>query len=244
MHSARCFTLLPQVFDPQVRPWVVADAADADELAEVIMQCPSGALHFRRLDGGPQEQPDDRPPFEPHATGRYSSGAASASRTTRAPSSEKTPASPSAAAAARRTSPSATAPTAPSTSRRTSSTRESPDSSIARGLGRPIVDPGRITREHQPGQRDQQRIVRSVLVGNRGDFASPNLEEGESMIDATRWAVAIGLTDSDVPVVIPLSHIHKRQVGHRRFAIPLRAGAAVRTEDNFLYSCGRRFGIH
>lgn len=57
MHSARCFNLLPQVFDPSARPWVTPGEADADELAEVIMQCPSGALYFRRLDGGPQEEP-------------------------------------------------------------------------------------------------------------------------------------------------------------------------------------------
>jgi len=29
--------------------------ADADEVAEVVMSCPTGALHFLRLDGGEQE---------------------------------------------------------------------------------------------------------------------------------------------------------------------------------------------
>ena len=28
-------------------------------LAEVVMRCPAGALHFRRLDGGPQEPESD-----------------------------------------------------------------------------------------------------------------------------------------------------------------------------------------
>src|SRR4051812_47293494 len=37
------------------RPWVRPDAADPDTLADVVMRCPSGALHFRRLDVGPQE---------------------------------------------------------------------------------------------------------------------------------------------------------------------------------------------
>jgi uncharacterized Fe-S cluster protein YjdI len=59
MHSARCLMGLPQVFDIDARPWVAIDAASADEIAEVVMQCPSGALHFRRLDGGPQERPSN-----------------------------------------------------------------------------------------------------------------------------------------------------------------------------------------
>ena len=59
MHYGACFTNLPEVFKPQDRPWVVVDGATADEIAEVIVTCPSGALHFKRLDGGPQEpQPE------------------------------------------------------------------------------------------------------------------------------------------------------------------------------------------
>lgn len=57
MHSARCLVNLPQVFDVDARPWIAIDGAAADEIAETVMQCPSGALHFRRLDGGPQEEP-------------------------------------------------------------------------------------------------------------------------------------------------------------------------------------------
>src|SRR3954447_3986810 len=50
-----CFQRLPDVFDPWSRPWVRPEAADPDTLADVVMRCPSGALHFRRLDDGPQE---------------------------------------------------------------------------------------------------------------------------------------------------------------------------------------------
>jgi uncharacterized Fe-S cluster protein YjdI len=57
MHSARCLMALPQVFDVDARPWIAIDAASADEIAETVIACPSGALHFRRLDGGPQEEP-------------------------------------------------------------------------------------------------------------------------------------------------------------------------------------------
>ena len=54
------FSRLPEVFQPESRPWVKVDAATADKIAEVVMTCPTGALHFERLDGGPQEpQPEE-----------------------------------------------------------------------------------------------------------------------------------------------------------------------------------------
>lgn len=54
-HVAECILGLPQVFDTAKRPWVNTQAASADEIAEVIIKCPTGALHFERKDGGPQE---------------------------------------------------------------------------------------------------------------------------------------------------------------------------------------------
>jgi uncharacterized Fe-S cluster protein YjdI/CDGSH-type Zn-finger protein len=59
IHAGFCFRGLPAVFKPNDRPWVILDGAEADEVAQVVMTCPTGALHFERLDGGPQEQPDD-----------------------------------------------------------------------------------------------------------------------------------------------------------------------------------------
>ena len=56
VHIGECFQGLPDVFDPWSRPWVRPEAADPDDIAEVVMRCPTGALHFRRLDGGPQEE--------------------------------------------------------------------------------------------------------------------------------------------------------------------------------------------
>ena len=55
IHSANCVRGLPRVFNPMDRPWVHIEAADAEGLAAVILTCPSGALHFRRLDGGAEE---------------------------------------------------------------------------------------------------------------------------------------------------------------------------------------------
>ncbi len=57
IHARNCFLKLPQVFDPERRPWVDPDAAPAEEIAAMIRTCPSGALTFRRLDGGLDETP-------------------------------------------------------------------------------------------------------------------------------------------------------------------------------------------
>jgi uncharacterized Fe-S cluster protein YjdI len=34
---------LAAVFKPNERPWVILDGADADEIARVVMTCPTGA---------------------------------------------------------------------------------------------------------------------------------------------------------------------------------------------------------
>jgi CDGSH-type Zn-finger protein len=48
---------------------VEIDAADADEIAETVMLCPTGALHFERLDGGDQESPWEPTMVEPRPNG-------------------------------------------------------------------------------------------------------------------------------------------------------------------------------
>ncbi len=69
IHVRNCVRGLPQVFDPDARPWVAVDAADADRVAEAVLTCPTGALQFRRLDGGAQEQALDPPSVEPRPNG-------------------------------------------------------------------------------------------------------------------------------------------------------------------------------
>ena len=51
IHSAACIKALPQVFDPRRRPWVDVHAADAEAIANAVLQCPTGALHFERRGG-------------------------------------------------------------------------------------------------------------------------------------------------------------------------------------------------
>ncbi len=55
IHVAECLRGEPNVFKLQRRPWVLPDEGDADVVAAVIERCPSGALQYRRFDGGPQE---------------------------------------------------------------------------------------------------------------------------------------------------------------------------------------------
>ena len=55
IHARTCFLKLPQVFDPDRRPWVDPAAAPVEEIAAMIRTCPSGALTYNRLDDGAKE---------------------------------------------------------------------------------------------------------------------------------------------------------------------------------------------
>jgi uncharacterized Fe-S cluster protein YjdI/CDGSH-type Zn-finger protein len=58
IHAAECVRRLPDVFNPDRRPWVDPDRAAADAIEATIVHCPTGALHYERLAGGSEEQPD------------------------------------------------------------------------------------------------------------------------------------------------------------------------------------------
>lgn len=55
VHIGECLRGQREVFQLHRRPWVQPDAADPDAVADVVERCPSGALLYRRLDGGRQE---------------------------------------------------------------------------------------------------------------------------------------------------------------------------------------------
>ena len=55
IHVGECLRRLPETFALDRRPWVSPDAASADGVAAAVERCPSGALQYRRLDGGPDE---------------------------------------------------------------------------------------------------------------------------------------------------------------------------------------------
>src|ERR1700674_3119778 len=58
IHIGECLRGNPRVFDLNRRPWLLPDMARADEVAEVVRRCPSGALLYTRLDGGPEDDPE------------------------------------------------------------------------------------------------------------------------------------------------------------------------------------------
>ncbi|MGY4197343.1 CDGSH iron-sulfur domain-containing protein [Bradyrhizobium sp. USDA 4520] len=57
IHSRTCVLARPDVFVPNADgPWIHPDAAPVDAIIEVAHGCPSGAIQYKRLDGGPSEE--------------------------------------------------------------------------------------------------------------------------------------------------------------------------------------------
>lgn len=50
IHSKICWTGLPEVFDPRVKPWVKIEGAGTDAIIAQVDKCPSGALSYFRND--------------------------------------------------------------------------------------------------------------------------------------------------------------------------------------------------
>jgi CDGSH-type Zn-finger protein/uncharacterized Fe-S cluster protein YjdI len=56
IHSRHCVLGAPRVFLANVKgPWLFPDEIDAEELVHIAQTCPSGAITYERLDGGPEE---------------------------------------------------------------------------------------------------------------------------------------------------------------------------------------------
>lgn len=56
IHSRMCVLARPDVFVPNVDgEWIHPDNATPEEITELAHSCPSGAITFERLDGGPNE---------------------------------------------------------------------------------------------------------------------------------------------------------------------------------------------
>ncbi|MDX1672510.1 MAG: CDGSH iron-sulfur domain-containing protein [Balneolaceae bacterium] len=56
IHAAECVRGLREVFNPDQRPWIQPEKGEAEEIAEVVTRCPTGALKYERKDGGEREQ--------------------------------------------------------------------------------------------------------------------------------------------------------------------------------------------
>lgn len=58
IHSRHCVLGRPDVFIPNVEgEWIHPDRATPEEIAAIALACPSGAIAYERLDGGPPEEP-------------------------------------------------------------------------------------------------------------------------------------------------------------------------------------------
>lgn len=68
IHTGICLRRLPSVFDVHARPWVDLSGAEADEVAETIRACPTGALKYVG-NAIPDETPDDPTTIEPRPNG-------------------------------------------------------------------------------------------------------------------------------------------------------------------------------
>lgn len=68
-HIGECLRRAPDVFALDRRPWISPDGAPVDILASVIERCPSGALQYRRVGGGAEEQGPEPPLITPIRNG-------------------------------------------------------------------------------------------------------------------------------------------------------------------------------
>jgi CDGSH-type Zn-finger protein/uncharacterized Fe-S cluster protein YjdI len=58
IHARHCVTGAPTVFLANVQgPWIHPDTLDAERLVGIAQDCPSGAIRYRRKDGGLEEAP-------------------------------------------------------------------------------------------------------------------------------------------------------------------------------------------
>ena len=57
IHAAECANGLPEVFDPNKKPWVDPSGAEVQKIVDVIEKCPSGALKYTRFYWKVNEKP-------------------------------------------------------------------------------------------------------------------------------------------------------------------------------------------
>ena len=71
IHTGWCSKALIDVFNPDQRPWIQLDAGELGEIIAVAEKCPSGALTYTRIDGGPQEEIAPSATIVPWPNGPY-----------------------------------------------------------------------------------------------------------------------------------------------------------------------------
>lgn len=58
IHSKMCFNGLPEVFDPQARPWVNIEGSTSQKIMAQVKRCPSGALSYYVNEENEPEKPE------------------------------------------------------------------------------------------------------------------------------------------------------------------------------------------
>ncbi|MTI88482.1 MAG: hypothetical protein FH748_10985 [Balneolaceae bacterium] len=60
IHAEECVHGLPDVFNPDQRPWIQPGEASTDELTDVIERCPTGALQYELKNSEENEEPPEQ----------------------------------------------------------------------------------------------------------------------------------------------------------------------------------------
>jgi CDGSH-type Zn-finger protein/uncharacterized Fe-S cluster protein YjdI len=60
IHAAECVSGLRKVFDPDKKPWIQPQNAAAEEIADAIEKCPTGALHYEMKTSDRVEKPSSK----------------------------------------------------------------------------------------------------------------------------------------------------------------------------------------
>jgi uncharacterized Fe-S cluster protein YjdI/CDGSH-type Zn-finger protein len=69
IHFGACVRGSTAAFDPRRRPWVDPTAETPERLEEIVLHCPSGALHVNWLDGRPSGEPSGPAAIMPQRDG-------------------------------------------------------------------------------------------------------------------------------------------------------------------------------
>ncbi len=48
IHAGHCVELLPNVYRPNLKPWIQPDNASKEEIISQVSKCPSGALTIKK----------------------------------------------------------------------------------------------------------------------------------------------------------------------------------------------------
>lgn len=60
IHAEECVRGLNKVFNPAQRPWIQPEKGSAEDIADAVERCPTGALHYQMADNHRTETPSSK----------------------------------------------------------------------------------------------------------------------------------------------------------------------------------------